>query len=336
MAQPEKKKIIFSGVQPSGTPTLGNYLGAFRNWSSLQTQYDCIYCVVDLHSITVRQDPELLRRHSHELVALLLAVGIDPEQSILIIQSHVRTHAELAWVLNCYTQFGELSRMTQFKEKSKRHTENINAGLFTYPALMAADILLYQTDLVPVGADQKQHVELAREVAERFNGLYGKVFNMPDVYIPEAGARVMSLLEPTKKMSKSDDNPNSFILLTDKPDVIINKFKRAVTDSESRIEYREGKDGINNLIGIYCSVTGKTIKEAEKEFEGKGYGEFKLAVGEAVAQALKPIQEKYEELLKNSDYVKKVYTDSSRKALEISQKTVDIVYEKVGFVKREI
>ena len=275
----EEKKLIFSGMQPTGTFTLGNYIGAIRNWAPLQDQDRCVYCVVAMHAITVRQDPVKLRQHTLEAYALLLACGIDLEKSILFIQSHVRTHAELNWLLCCNTQFGELSRMTQFKDKSARHADDVNAGLFTYPSLMAADILAYNADLVPVGADQKQHLELARNVAQRFNQRYGELFTLPEPYIPDVGARVMSLQDPTKKMSKSDDNPNACILILDDKDAIIRKFKRAVTDSDSEVCYREGKDGINNLMSIYASVTGKRYDQITAEFAGHGYGDFKVAVG---------------------------------------------------------
>ena len=270
--QPERKKRIFSGIQPTGVMTLGNYLGAVRNWAQLQEDYDCTYCIVNMHAITVRQEPAKLRKNTLDAYALMLACGIDPEKSIAFIQSHVRTHAELAWVLNCYTQFGELSRMTQFKDKSAKHADNINAGLFDYPVLMAADILAYQADLVPVGIDQKQHLELARDIAIRFNNLHGNVFTVPEPYIPEAGAKIMSLQEPTKKMSKSDENVNAFITILDDEDTIIRKFKRAITDSEAEVVYREGKDGINNLMNIYSVITGKSYDDIAKEFEGKGYG----------------------------------------------------------------
>ena len=290
---PERKKIIFSAIQPSGSITLGNYLGALKNWVALQDEYQCIYALADLHAITVRQDPAQFRRHALEAYALFLACGIDVEKSLFFIQSQVHTHAELAWVLNCYTQFGELSRMTQFKDKSAKHPENVNAGLFTYPSLMAADILLYQSDLVPVGADQKQHLELARNIAERFNGLYSPTFRVPEGYIPKVGARIMSLQDPTRKMSKSDENANAWIAMLDKPDDIVRKCKRAVTDSEACVRYAEGKAGVNNLMGIYSAVTGKDYEEIEREFEGKGYGEFKLAVAEAVVEELRPIQERY-------------------------------------------
>jgi tryptophanyl-tRNA synthetase len=334
VSAPVTKKYVFSGIQPTGSPTLGNYLGALRNWSALQDKYNCIYSVVDMHSITVRQDPAQLRRHTLELLALLLSIGIDPQKSLLFIQSHVHTHAELAWVLDCYTQFGELSRMIQFKEKSAKHADNINAGLFSYPSLMAADILLYQSDLVPIGADQKQHLELARNVAERFNGVYGETFKVPEPYIPKLAARVMSLQEPTKKMSKSDENSNSYILVLDKPDDIMRKFKRAVTDSDMHVAYSEGKDGINNLMSIYACATGKSYESIEAEFDGKGYDDFKTAVGEAVVELLRPIQERFADILKNKDYLESVYTDGAKKALAYSLRTYDKVCKKVGFVKR--
>lgn len=327
-----EKKNVFSGIQPTGVPTLGNYLGAMRNWPLLQEQYNCIYSVADLHSLTIRQEPAKLRKQTLSLVALLLACGIDPGKSLLFIQSHVSTHAELAWMLNCYTQFGELSRMTQFKDKSAKHPDNINVGLFCYPTLMAADILLYQTDLVPVGGDQKQHMELARDVAGRFNGIYGDVFRIPEPYIPKDGARIMSLQEPSKKMSKSDENVNAYILLLDDKDTILRKCKRAVTDSESEVAYREGKDGVNNLISIYSIVTGKTVAEVEREFAGKGYGDFKMAVGEAVAETLCPVRESYEDLLKNKDYLAKVYTEGAEKARVISGRTFGKVCKKLGLV----
>jgi tryptophanyl-tRNA synthetase len=333
-AEKAEKKVIFSGIQPTGTPTLGNYLGALRNWVGLQDEYTCVYSVVNQHAVTVRQEPAKLRRQTLELVALLLACGIDPHKSLLFIQSHVEAHAQLAWVLNCYTQFGELSRMTQFKDKSQKHADNINAGLFTYPSLMAADILLYQTDLVPIGADQKQHLELSRNIAERFNGIYGPTFRVPEPYIPKAGARVMSLQDPTKKMSKSDENVNSFVLLLDKPEDILRKFRRAVTDSESVVAFREGKDGVNNLISIYSSVTGRTPAQIEAAFAGKGYGDFKAAVGEAVVSELRPIQDRYGDLMKNKDYLEQVYAEGARKAIALARRTLDKVYRRIGFVPR--
>ncbi|HEZ7985631.1 MAG TPA: tryptophan--tRNA ligase [Ruminococcus sp.] len=330
----EDKKLIFSGIQPTGTFTLGNYIGAVRNWGPLQEEYNCIYCVVDMHAITVRQDPVKLRQNTLNSYALLMACGIDTEKSILFIQSHVKTHAELSWILGCNTQFGELSRMTQFKDKSRKHADDVNSGLFTYPVLMAADILAYNADLVPVGVDQKQHLELARNIAQRFNQRYGDFFTLPDPYIPEVGAKVMSLQEPTKKMSKSDENPNSVILILDDKDTIIRKFKRAVTDSEAEVCFREGKDGINNLMTIYSSVTGKNFGEIESEFAGKGYGDFKLAVGEAVADHLEPVRTEFDRLMKDKEYLKKCYTEGAEKALKYSQRIVSKVYRKVGFVNK--
>lgn len=330
----EDKKLIFSGIQPTGTFTLGNYIGAVRNWGPLQDEYNCIYCVVDMHAITVRQDPAKLRQNTLNSYALLMACGINVEKSILFIQSHVKTHAELNWVLCCNTQFGELSRMTQFKDKSQKHPDDINAGLFTYPSLMAADILAYNADLVPVGVDQKQHLELARNIAQRFNQRYGEFFTVPEPYIAEIGAKVMSLQEPTKKMSKSDENPNACILILDDKDTIIRKFKRAVTDSEAEVVYREGKDGINNLMTIYSSVTGKDFASIESEFAGKGYGDFKIAVGEAVADHLEPVRTEFARLIQDKAYLKECYTAGAEKALRYSQRTLNKVYRKVGFVDK--
>ena len=330
-----QKKTIFSAIQPSGTITLGNYLGALQNWVKLQDDYDCIFALADLHAITVRQEPAALRKNTMEAYALLLACGIDPEKSLFFIQSHVHAHAELAWVLNCYTQFGELSRMTQFKDKSQKHSDNINVGLFAYPSLMAADILLYQADMVPVGADQKQHLELSRNIAERFNGVYSPTFKVPEPYIAPTGARVMSLQDPTRKMSKSDDNPNAWIGILDKPEDIMRKFKRAVTDSEGGVYVGEGKDGVNNLIGIYSCVTGKTNDEIAAEFAGKGYGDFKMAVGEAVVEKLRPIQERFAQLMKEKDYLTKLYTEDAQKAEYLANKTLRKVMKKIGFIPKE-
>ena len=330
----ENKKLIFSGIQPTGTFTLGNYIGAVRNWGPLQDEYNCIYCVVDMHAITVRQDPAKLRQNTLNSYALLMACGIDVEKSILFIQSHVKTHAELNWVLCCNTQFGELSRMTQFKDKSQKHPDDINAGLFTYPSLMAADILAYNADLIPVGVDQKQHLELARNIAQRFNQRYGDFFTVPEPYIAEIGAKIMSLQEPTKKMSKSDENPNACILILDDKDTIIRKCKRAVTDSEAEVVYREGKDGINNLMTIYSSVTGKDFAAIEAEFAGKGYGDFKLAVGEAVADHLEPVRNEFARLVQDKAYLKECYTAGAEKALRYSQRTLNKVYRKIGFVDK--
>lgn len=330
----ERKKVIFSAIQPSGAITLGNYLGALKNWIGLQYEYDCIYALADLHTITVRQDPAKFRRNALDAYAFLLACGIDLNKSIFFIQSQVNTHAQLAWILNCYTQFGELQRMTQFKDKAAKHADNVNAGLFTYPSLMAADILLYQADLVPVGADQKQHLELTRNIAERFNSAYSPTFTVPDAYIPKQGARIMSLQDPTKKMSKSDENVNGSIAVLDKPENIMRKFKRAVTDSEACVRRAEGKDGVNNLMSIYASVTGLTDEQIEKEFEGKGYGDFKTAVGEAVVEHLRPIRERYEQFVKDRDYLEKCYTESAQKALQISNHTLNKVMKKVGFIPK--
>ena len=293
----QRKKRGLSLIQPTSVPTLGNYLGAMRGWVDFQEDFDTIFGIADLHSITVRQDPKRLREQTVQLYALLMSVGLDPDKGILFVQSHVPQHSQLGWLLNCYTQFGELSRMTQFKDKSKQHSDNVNAGLFTYPCLMAADILLYQADIVPVGADQKQHLEIARDIAERFNGVYGNVFTVPEPYIPKAGARVMSLADPTRKMSKSDPNPKGTVYLTDEPSVIMKKFKSAVTDSEMSVHYADGKDGINNLMTIYSAVSGKDYQAIEDEFAGKGYGDFKKAVGEAVVAELEPVQKKYKKLM---------------------------------------
>ena len=334
MSETTIRKRIFSGVQPSGKLTLGNYLGAIRNFGLLQDEYECLYCVVDMHAITVRQNPADLRRQTLEVLAQYLACGLDPEKSTLFIQSHVPAHAELAWVLNCYTMFGELSRMTQFKDKSAKHADNVNAGLFDYPVLMASDILLYQTDLVPVGVDQLQHIELTRNIAQRFNGLYSDTFAMPEPYIPKAGAKIMSLQDPTRKMSKSDENANGFILLMDKPDEIMRKFRRAVTDSDSRIVRGEGKEGVSNLISIYALATGKTEDAVEAEFVGRGYAEFKPAGGEAGGEMLRPIREKTEDLLKNKDYLEQVYTEGAQRAGYMARRTLDKVYRKIGFIKR--
>ncbi len=331
-AKPERKKIILSGIQPTGVFTLGNYIGAVRNWGQMQEDYQCAYFIADLHSLTVRQEPAQLRKQTLEAFALLLACGIDPNKSLCFIQSHVNAHAELGWILDCYTQFGELSRMTQFKDKSARHADNVNAGLFTYPALMAGDILLYQADFVPVGADQKQHLEFTRDLATRFNNLYGQTFRVPEPYIPKTGARVMSLQDPTKKMSKSDTNVNGFITVLDDPKVIVNKFKRAMTDSEAQVCYREGKDGINNLMSIYAAITGRTFEQIEQEFAGQGYGAFKLAVGEAVAEELRPVREEFARLMKDKGYLEATYRAGAEQAAAISQRTLTKVKKKVGLL----
>ena len=327
-----EKKIIFSAIQPSGTITLGNYLGAIRNWVNLQDEFNSIFALADLHTITVLQDPKEFKKNTLEAYALLLACGIDINKSLLFIQSHVNTHAQLAWILNCYTQFGELSRMTQFKDKSSKHADNINVGLFAYPSLMVADILLYKTDVVPVGIDQKQHLELSRNIAQRFNGIYGDTFKVPEPYIASSGAKIMSLQDPTKKMSKSDSNINSWVGILDKPEVIMKKFKRAVTDSESVVQFRENKAGICNLMGIYSTVTGKTNEQIELEFEGKGYGEFKVAVAEAVIDTLLPIQSKFNEFINDKAYLRDCYKNSAEIAQKISERTLSKVMKKIGFL----
>lgn len=330
----DDKKIIFSGIQPSGTITLGNYIGAVRNWPLTAELGYGLFSVVDMHAITVRNTPADLRARTLSTLAIILASGVDPEKNLVFIQSHVPAHAELAWILNCYTMYGELGRMTQFKDKSKQHADNINAGLFTYPTLMAADILLYGTDLVPVGVDQKQHLELARNIAIRFNGIYGDVFTVPEGYIPSVGAKVMSLSQPEKKMSKSDPNPKSYISIIEDKDTIIRKFKSAVTDSDNKIAFSEDKPGISNLLTIYSVMTGVTVEEAVAQFDGKGYGDFKLAVGEAVADGLAPLREKYAYLMQNKDYLQKVYTESADTAARMAYRMLSKVQKKIGFIKK--
>lgn len=331
----DDKKIIFSGIQPSGVITLGNYLGALKNWVLLQHDYHCCYSIVDMHAITVRQNPAELRKRSLDLLKLYIACGIDPDENLMFMQSHVSGHAELAWILNCFTYMGELSRMTQFKDKSQRHADNINAGLFTYPVLMAADILLYRADLVPVGKDQMQHLEITRDIAERFNALYGDVFTVPEGFVTKSGAKIMSLTEPTKKMSKSDPNPKGYISMLDDFGVIAKKIKSATTDSEGIIEYREGdpqKAGINNLISIMAAVSEKTIDEVASEYSGKGYGEFKADVAEAVVEHLRPIRRKYDELSDNRDYLEDVYKKGAETAGKMAERTLKKVKKKVGFI----
>jgi len=326
------KKRALSAIQSTGIPTLGNYLGALRNWVEMQSELDCAYAVADLHAVTVRQEPAKLRQQTLEMFALLLAIGLDPEKNIIFVQSQVPAHTGLTWLLSCNTQFGELSRMTQFKDKSQKHADNINVGLFTYPVLMAADILLYQADYVPVGADQKQHVELARDVAERFNGVYGNTFTVPEPYIMKTGARVKSLQDSSKKMSKSDENQNAFISMKDTPDVIVKKLKRAVTDSDTAVRYAEGKDGINNLIEIYGAVTGQTTEQTEAAFEGKGYGDFKAAVGEAVAATLQPIQQKLDGYLADKAELERLMKLGAEKASAVADRTLVKAKKKMGFV----
>ena len=328
----QPKKRVLSMLQPTGTFTLGNYFGALKNFVPLQDEYECLYAMADLHAITVRQNPADLRQNVMKSYALTMACGIDPNKSVLFLQSHVAEHSQLAWILNCYTQFGELSRMTQFKDKSAKHSDNINAGLFTYPCLMAADILLYNADYVPIGADQKQHLELTRNIAERFNGLYSPTFTVPDPLIAKHGAKIMSLADPTRKMSKSDENVNGFVSLLDPRDTVIKKFKRAVTDSEACVRFADGKDGINNLMTIYSCATGKTMEEIEREFEGKGYGDFKMAVGEAVADVLDPIQAEYNRLISDKAYLEELYRVNAEKASRIARKTVSKVMRKIGYI----
>ena len=329
------KKVMLSGIQPSGDLHLGNYLGAVKNWTALAEEFDCYYFMADLHSITVRQNPAELRRRSVAQLAQYIACGLDPEKNTLFIQSHVHEHAELGWILNCYTMFGELNRMTQFKDKCAKNSDNINGGLFTYPALMAADILLYQADYVPVGEDQKQHCELTRDIAMRFNNIYGETFKVPEPYIPKVGARIMSLGTPTSKMSKSD--PQGCVFLMDKPEEIARKFKRAVTDSDTEncVRYAPAeKPGVANLMSIYSSVTGKSFPEIEKEFEGKGYGVFKPAVGDAVIEALRPVREEAERILADKAYLQQVYTEGAQKASYVARKTLRKVYKRIGFVEK--
>ena len=325
-------KTVLSGVQPSGNLTIGNYLGAIKNFSAFSDEYKPFYCVVDLHAITVRQVPAELRRRTYETLALYIASGLDPEKNVLFVQSHVPAHAELGWILDCYTMFGELSRMTQFKDKSAKHADNINAGLFTYPTLMAADILLYQADLVPIGADQKQHLELARNIADRFNQVYGDTFTVPEPYIPAAGMKIMSLQEPTLKMSKSDPNPNAVVRILDPRDEILRKFKRAVTDSGAEVRFSEEKPGVSNLMTIYSCFSGKSFAEIEAEFAGKGYGDFKLAVGEVTADALAPVQNEFNRLMGDKAYLESVMKSGAEQASYYARKTLSKVRRKIGFV----
>lgn len=327
------EKTVLSLIQPTGTPTLGNYLGALKNWAQMAQDYNCLFGAADLHSLTIRTEPQLLRHRTMELYALLLALELDPEKNIIFVQSHVPAHAQLGWILNCYTQFGEASRMTQFKDKSQKHADNVNVGLFDYPVLMAADILLYQTDYVPIGADQKQHMELARNIADRFNGIYGDVFKTPEPFIGKSGARVMSLQEPKKKMSKSDTNAKSFILVTDTADVIVKKIKSAVTDSEAAVYYSPEKPGVSNLMDIYSACTGKSREAIEDEFRGKGYGDFKAAVAEAVVEELRPIQERLAKLQGEKAYLQETAAKGAEKAARIANRTLGKVMKKIGLWK---
>ena len=329
----DKKPTIFSGIKATGIPTLGSFLGAIKHWARLSTDYDCLYCVVDLHSITIRQNPEILRQYSREMLAWFIALGLDPAKNTLYFQSHVPAHAELSWILNCFTYVGELNRMTQFKDKSAKNEENINAGLYTYPVLMAADILLFQADLVPVGEDQKQHLELTRDIAERFNNIYGDTFVVPEPFIAPVGARIMGLQYPDRKMSKSDDdNPNDSILLSDAPNVILKKFKRAVTDSDTTIRVSPEKPGVTNLLTIYSCVTGKDLAASEADFEGKMYGHLKTTVGEVVVDMLRPYQEEHARLMADIPYLDKVAAEGAAKAAALAAPTLAKVKEAVGFV----
>lgn len=328
------KKVLFSGMQATGNLTLGNYLGALKNWVTMSDEYECFYSVVDLHSITIRQDPAELRRRARALLTLYIAAGIDPDKNCIYYQSHVSGHAELSWILSCFTYMGELSRMTQFKDKSAKHADNINAGLFTYPVLMAADILLYQADVVPVGIDQMQHLEITRDIAQRFNSIYGDVFTIPEPYIGKVGAKIMSLQDPSKKMSKSDENPNASIYLMDDPDTIMRKCKRAVTDSEAQVRYRDEQPGVKNLIDIYSACTGLKPADVEKEFDGKGYGDFKETVGEAVVSALRPLQARVSELSSDKAYIDGIIKTNAEKANYAANKTLRKVQKKVGFPER--
>jgi tryptophanyl-tRNA synthetase len=328
----KKKPVLLSGIQPSGNLMIGNYIGALSNWVRLQDDYDCYYVLVDLHAITVRQDPEDLRRRCYEFLALYLASGIDPQKSTIFVQSHVPAHSELAWVLNCFTYFGELNRMTQFKDKAARHADNVNAGLFDYPVLMAADILLYKANLVPVGEDQKQHLELTRDIAQRFNSIYGDTFAVPEPYIPDVGARIMSLQDPTAKMSKSDEDPNASIGLLDPPDVLQGKIKRAVTDSGRDIVYRSDKPGIANLLSIRSCLTGESIEDIEKKYEGQGYAPFKADLADIVVDFMKPIQERFKEIWEDKEGLGRILESGAEKASEVSEATIQEVYDKLGFI----
>ncbi|WP_125154041.1 tryptophan--tRNA ligase [Clostridium rectalis] len=328
----EDKKVIFSGIQPSGNLTIGNYFGAIKNWVKLQDKYDCYYCVVDLHAITVRQEPKDIRRRTLEVLATYIASGVDPEKNTLFIQSHVSAHAEAGWLLNCNTYIGELNRMTQFKDKSQRYGESVSAGLLTYPVLMAADILLYNADLVPVGNDQKQHLELTRDIANRFNNTYSPTFKIPDPYIPKEGARIMDLQNPSKKMSKSSDNPNSYILIMDTPDIIRKKINRAVTDSLGVVKYSDDQPGVKNLMNILSVATGRNVNDIEKEYEKLGYAEFKKDVAEAIIREIEPVQNKVKDLLNNKEYLESIYKNGAEKANYVARKMLSKMQRKIGFV----
>jgi len=331
MAETEKQQRVLSAIQPTAMPTLGNYIGALRNWKGMSEDYDCAYAVADLHAITVRAEPAVFKKQTLEAFALLLALGLDPAKNIIFVQSHVPAHAQLAWVLNCYTQFGEAARMTQFKEKSQKHAENINLGLFTYPTLMAADILLYQAHYVPIGADQKQHLEIARDIAERFNGIYGNVFIKPEPFIGKVGSRVMSLQEPSQKMSKSDPNPKASVSVIDTPEAILKKFKSAVTDSEANVRYADGKDGVNNLMTIYSACTGEDFAAIEARFAGKGYGDFKVEVAEAVIETLRPVREEYFRCIADPKALADYAAKGAERASRVADRTLAKVMKKVGF-----
>lgn len=330
----DNKKIIFSGIQPSGNPTLGNYLGAMKNWVNLQEEFDCYFCVVDLHAITVKQEPKELRQKTLEMLAIYIAAGIDPKKNTLFIQSHVPAHTEAAWLLTCHSYMGELSRMTQYKDKSQRYGDSIGAGLFTYPVLMAADILLYNTDLVPVGLDQRQHLELARDIAIRFNNTYSPTFKVPEGYIPKVGAKIMSLQEPNKKMSKSDDNPNSYILMMDPPEVIRKKVSRAVTDSLGVINYTDEQPGVKNLLDLLIAINGSTVEELVEHYNGKGYAELKKDVADAIVSVLEPIQLKVKEILKDKSYLESIYKEGAEKANYVAMKTLRKMQKKIGLIPR--
>ena len=327
------KKVILSGIQSTGKLTLGNYLGAIDNWVHMQEQYDCYYMIANLHTLTVRNNPEELKNNTLKILATYIAAGLDPEKNTLFIQSHIKEHSELAWILNCYTYMGELSRMTQFKDKSAKHADNINAGLFTYPVLMASDILLYQADLVPVGEDQRQHLEITRDIAQRFNKIYGDTFVIPEAYVRKTSSKIMGLQDPTSKMSKSSTNPNDVVFIEDEPEVILKKFKKAVTDSENKVKFDpSNKPGVSNLMQIYASITGKSMEDIEKEFENRGYGDFKITVANSVIDKLKPIQEKYKQILEDEQYLEKIYTQGAENARKLASKTIQDVKNKIGIL----